>query len=188
MKILFFDIETTGLDYNKHGIHQLSGQIVIDGQTKETFNFKMHPHQGALINLEALSVSGITKEDLLTYQTIEEAYKAFLALLDKYVNKFEKLDKFFLAGYNNAHFDNQFLRKWFEHNNDKYFGSWFWSNSLDVMVLATQYLMRDRFKMPSFQLKVVTERVGIKIDETRLHDALYDIELTRKIYDIVISK
>ena len=36
MKVLFFDLETTGTLVNKHGIHQLSGSVVIDGETKES--------------------------------------------------------------------------------------------------------------------------------------------------------
>ena len=31
MKALFFDLETTGTYPGKHGIHQMSGMIVIDG-------------------------------------------------------------------------------------------------------------------------------------------------------------
>lgn len=37
MKVVFFDLETTGTLVNKHGIHQISGMIVIDGEVKETF-------------------------------------------------------------------------------------------------------------------------------------------------------
>ena len=32
MKVVFFDMETTGTLVNKHGIHQLSGAIVVDGE------------------------------------------------------------------------------------------------------------------------------------------------------------
>ena len=41
MKVVFFDLETTGTLVNKHGIHQISGMIVIDGEVKETFDFKV---------------------------------------------------------------------------------------------------------------------------------------------------
>ena len=37
MKVVFFDLETTGTLVNKHGIHQISGMIVIDGEVKETY-------------------------------------------------------------------------------------------------------------------------------------------------------
>jgi len=39
MKLLFLDVETTGVDNSKNGIIQLSGIIEIDGVIKEEFNF-----------------------------------------------------------------------------------------------------------------------------------------------------
>lgn len=47
MKIVFFDLETTGTNPGKHGIHQISGEIVIDGQTVEQFDFKVRPNPAA---------------------------------------------------------------------------------------------------------------------------------------------
>ena len=122
----------------KHGIHQISGEIVIDGVMKEDFNFYVQPAPDKEIENKALSIAGITREDLAKYPPMKDVYKSFVAMLDKYVDKFNKKDKFFLVGYNNASFDNPFLRKFFEDNGDKYFGSWFWSNSIDVMVLCVR--------------------------------------------------
>lgn len=106
----------------------------------------------------------------------------FTNLLGKYVDKYDKTDKFFLCGYNNASFDNQFLRAWFVQNGDNYFGSWFWSSAIDVMVLAAQALMEQRHKMKDFKLRTVAEQLGIVIEEERLHDAMYDIVLTHEVY------
>jgi DNA polymerase-3 subunit epsilon len=39
--------------------------------------------------------------------------------------------------------------------------------------------------MANFQLKTVAAFLGIEVDESRLHDAEYDIDLTMQIYDIV---
>lgn len=39
MKLLFFDLETTGTNPGRNGIHQISGQVVIDGIVKESFDF-----------------------------------------------------------------------------------------------------------------------------------------------------
>ena len=112
-------------------------------------------------------------------------YKQIIAMLGKYVDKYKKQDKFHLVGYNNAGFDNPFFRAFFTQNNDQYFGSWFWANSLDVLVLATQFLKGERSQMANFQLKTVAAFLGIEVDESRLHDAEYDIDLTMQIYDIV---
>lgn len=185
MKLVFFDLETTGTNPGKHGIHQISGQIMIDGVVKESFDFHVQPNPKALIEEEALKVGGVTREQILAYPPMQQVYQEFVAMLGKYVDKFNKKDKFFLVGYNNAAFDNQFLRGFFLQNGDVYFGSWFWSNSIDVMVLASAYLATRRPEMENFKLSTVAKTLGIVVNDDSLHDAMYDIELTKAVFDIV---
>ncbi len=188
MKLLFFDLETAGLDPRKNGIHQISGCIEIDGLDKEYFDFKVAPNPALEISDEALKISNKTKEEVIAYPSMGIVYKQFIELLGKYVDKYDKKDKFFLVGYNNASFDNQFLREWFIQNNDIYYGSWFWPNSLDVFILATQKFLDIRCDMVDFKLKTVSKYAGIEVDESKLHDASYDIELTRKLYKITTNQ
>ena len=110
MKLLFFDLETTGTNPARHGIHQISGIVEIDGVEQERFDFKVRPNPKAEILDEALAVGGVTREEIDAYPLMEEVYGKLVALLARYVNKYNKTDKFFLVGYNNASFDNQFLR------------------------------------------------------------------------------
>ena len=49
MKLLFFDLETTGTNPGRNGIHQISGQVVIDGIVKESFDFHVQPNPKAAI-------------------------------------------------------------------------------------------------------------------------------------------
>lgn len=51
-------------------------------------------------------------------------------------------------------------------NGDKYFGSWFWSNSIDVMVLATPYLAAKRTEMENFKQGTVAKALGIQVDDS----------------------
>lgn len=185
MKIIFYDCETTGLNSAVHGIHQLSGIIVIDGEVKEEFDFKMQPFHGALFDNNALLVSGVTREQIESYEPSLNTYLKFIRMLSRYCDKYDKKDKFFLAGYNNASFDQHFLREWAHRCGDKYFGSWFWSNPLDVFILASQHLIAKRAGMPDFKLKTVATHLGIAPEEEKLHDALYDVRLTKEIYDII---
>ena len=116
MKVVFFDLETTGTLVNKHGIHQISGMIVIDGEVKETFDFKVQPNPKAEIVQEALDVAGVTKEQILSYPAMGYVYGQFTAILNKYVDKYNKQDKFFLAGYNNASFRILLLEQFYRCN------------------------------------------------------------------------
>lgn len=185
MKLLFFDLETTGVNPAKNGIHQISGMIEIDGVEKERFDFHVQPNPKAIIEEQALSVAGVTREQVLNYPPMGEVHNELVAMLGKYVDKFNKKDKFFLVGYNNASFDNQFLRGFFLQNGDNYFGSWFWSNSIDVMVLASQHLATCRHDMENFKLATVAKFMGINVNDEALHDAYYDIYLTREIYKLL---
>ena len=185
MKLFFYDLETTGTMVHRHGIHQISGMIVIDGQIKETFDFKVAPNPAAQIDDAALAVGNVTRDQILNYPPMDQVYHQIVGMLSKYVNKFDRTDKFFLVGYNNAAFDNAFFRAFFVQNGDKYFGSWFWSNTFDVMVLATPALSAKRAEMQDFKQATVAGTLGVAVDPEKLHDASYDIVLCKAIFDKV---
>lgn len=195
MKTFYFDLETTGTKHWKNGIHQISGIIEIDGEIKDTFDIKVRPNPNAEIEQSALDVCGVTKDQIMEYPPMEDVFPLFEKMLSKYVSKFEKTDKFFQIGYNNSSFDNQFLRAWFVQNAKtpkdaeygNYFGSWFWSSVIDVMVLAAEHLKHERHLMIDFKLMTVARHMGIEIDDSRLHDALYDNMLTKAIYDRICT-
>lgn len=85
MKLVFFDLETTGVNPGKNGIHQISGQIVIDGVVKESFDFHVQPNPKAIIEDEALKVAGVTREQVMAYPPMREVYNQFVGMLAKYV-------------------------------------------------------------------------------------------------------
>ena len=183
MKLFYFDVETTGLSAIKNAIHQLSFIIEIDGVEKKRYNYNIKPFEGAEINEDALKVSNVSKEQIINNElSYKEAFNKLKTVLSYYVDKFNKKDKFFLVGYNNASFDNHFLRALFLQNGDAYFGSFFWSIPIDVFILASFARMKGRSEMPSFKLKDTATSFGIDVDKTKLHDAMYDIELTREIF------
>lgn len=187
-KLLFFDLETTGTMFWRNGIHQIGGIIDIDGEEKERFDIRLAPNPKAQVEQEALDVGGVTLEQIQSYQPMEDGYRQLVGILSRYVNKFDKKDKMYLVGYNNASFDNQFLRALFTQCGDKYFGSWFYPNCMDVYVMSTPFIMDHQKDMENVKLMSVAKQMGIEVDNDRLHDATYDIELTRDIYYKIMGR
>jgi len=181
-KLLFYDTETTGTNYMKHSIIELSGIIEIDGEIKETFEYVVRPHAKAAIEPAALKTNGHKFEDLPTYPEMPRVHQLLTEALSKYVDKYDKKDKFHLVGFNNRGFDDNFLRMFFNLCNDDFFGAYFWADTIDAMVLASKYLVDVRHEMPSFKLHRVAKTLGIAVDDSKLHEALYDSVLAREIY------
>ncbi len=182
MKLLFIDLETTGVDVRKHGVIQIAGIIEIDGVEKERFDLKVAPFPQDGIDLESLKVHGMSEEEIKDFDNPREFYPHLMAIFGKYVNKFNKLDKFHLIG-SNSRFDSDFLREWMIKNGDKYYGSWFFFPPIDVCQLAAVWFMGQRETFFNFKLGTVAKRLGIEMDSSKLHDALYDIEVTKQMYD-----
>ena len=55
----------------------------------------------------------------------------------------------------------------------------------DVMVLASAYLATRRPDMENFKLSTVARTLGVDVQNESLHDAMYDIELTKAVFDII---
>ena len=185
MKEIYVDVETTGLNPWKHGVWQIACIVHVDGEEKDRFNKNVAPFLRDIIDPETLVTSGMSSDNLRCIKdspsSVIEDLKKFLI---KFVDPYNKEDKFQFIGYN-ARFDMDFLRVWFSKGGDRYFGSWFWFPPLDVMGLAAYRLRHLRSSMPNFKQHTVAEKLGIKVDHDKLHDAMYDIELTIQISDVL---
>ena len=180
----FIDVETGGLDPQGCALLQIAG--VIEGKgVEEKFNFHIKPFDADQIDPKALAVNNLTLEQINEFESPKTVYDNLLQLWGKYVDCYDKRDKMFFVGYNSHSFDMPFMREFFRKCRDKYFGSWFFYPSIDVMILAAQAMLDKRRWMPDFKLMTVADRLGIPVDQSKLHDAFYDIEITKKIYEEV---
>lgn len=180
-KVCIIDTETTGLDPKKNGIVQIAGEIRSKG-AKVPFSFPIAPFEADILSLEALEVNGLTAEALWHLPKPADVHRQFLKLLGQHIDKFDKRDKLWFVGYN-ANFDYQFVREWWLKCGDRYFGSWFWHPPLDLMTFAGFRLLMKRTDMANFKLATVAAELGIPVQPFRLHDAVYDVELTGLLYD-----
>ena len=114
-KILWADVETTGTNSIRHAIIQLAALVEIDGTVVEELDMRMRPLSKHDVDPEALEKNNTTEEEINSYPAQDEQFPIFKALLERYVKRYEKLDKFVLAGYN-VGFDDDFLRAMFLDN------------------------------------------------------------------------
>lgn len=181
-RVIFIDTETTGLDTDKCGVYQIAGLIDIDGETVDEINIFCNIFDGDLIEPGVLELHGQEKIDQIkTYPRPLMAHAKFCKALSEHVDKYDPTDKFVAIGYV-ADFDNRVLRHFFKKNKDDYYGSYFWHPWIDVMNLAMYFYQDQRHLFENFKLGTVAEFAGIEVDGRGLHDALFDVKLTRELY------
>lgn len=185
---LFYDLETTGLDPALHSIHEIAYSIEIDDAVVCSRVLHVKPFASDQIVDAALLVGKVTRKMLEDYMPPLEAFNILVKDLEKHINRYSRAEKFYLVGFNNNAFDDPFLRKFFEKCGNEYFSAYFWSASLDAMVLAGDFMIDVRPGMQSFKLFRVAMQLGIDVDPDRLHGAEYDLHLTRSIYRKVTGR
>lgn len=185
-KIIFIDTETGGVNPEKAALIQLSGIIRIDKKDVEKFNFYIKPFENSEVNEKALEVQGRTLEELKTGKYVEEkeVYKQFIKLLDKYIDKYDRTDKFIVAGYN-VRFDVDILKAFFQRHGNNFLFSYLDSSMLDP--LYSIRLLQIAEVLPVLEnnkLETWCKYFGI---ELKAHDSLEDIEATKKLIGKLIS-
>ncbi len=185
-KIIFIDTETGGVNAEKSALIQLSGIIEVDGTEKEKLNFYIKPFENSEVNEKAIEVQGRIFEELRTDKYIDESiiYKKFLEILDKYIDKYDKNDKFIVAGYN-VKFDIDILKALFERNNNKFLFSYFNSSMLDPLYSVRLLQVAGMLSvLENNKLETWCKYFNI---ELKAHDSLQDITATKKLIEKLIE-
>lgn len=179
-KILWIDVETTGLDPILQDIYSLAYIIDIDGKVEEEGELLIRPYNFLTIDNEALKVGGTTVEELEKVDyTISDAVIDLKRVWGKYIDKFDKSDKFVVGGYY-VRFDCDFLRSMFKKAGDRYgIGSWCFTPLLEVSAFVAEQVTKVGLRLPNFKLATVCERYGIEFEA---HNALEDVRAARQLY------
>jgi DNA polymerase-3 subunit epsilon len=185
MKIFWFDCETTGLDAKKNSIIQIGGVIEIGGVIVERLEYFLRPDPHTVIEPRALEVNGKTEKEIMDYPPAVEAICGLKEVLAKYVNRYDREDKFVAAGFN-VNFDIDFLREAFLRVHDKYYGSWFFSCPLDTWTMVSFAILYNNLRLPNFKLTTICDYYGIQIPEA--HNAVDDVMATRTLYYTIVDQ
>ena len=180
-KLLWLDVETTGLDPKVNDIIQVAGIIEINGERKADFNFYCQPFNWVKISKRALAMQKKTMGDLKGYNTPDIIYNHLLALFDNYIDKYVKTDVFTPAGHN-VWFDIRFLHQFFRKNHNQYFWSYITRKAIDLKPMAMRYKKAGKINPKNFKLETLAKEFNLELNP---HDAMSDIIVTREIIKII---
>jgi len=174
-KLVFVDVETTGLSPIRHEIIEIAS-IVVEGHDfsqVRTFESKIFPEHIQNAEKEALEINGFNPKDWEGAPSQKKALGEFANIAPGGV----------IVGWN-VSFDWAFLESGFErlgiiHKFDYH--------QIDAMSVAYGKL----FKMGEFKnlgLRKVAPIFGIKLSETETHSAVKDVKATYEVFRKVMAQ
>lgn len=180
MKILYLDTETTGITYHST-IIQIAAIIEIEGDVKETVNLFCSPFPDSDISEEALKITNLTREKIHTFESPEVVCKNFTDILGKYVNKYDKNDKFTVIGHN-VKFDLDMLRAWAFRCGEKFIASYIdFKSYFDTLAYVKCLKILNRIPATEDnKLSTLCEAYGIRLDNA--HNALADTIAAKELF------
>jgi len=179
--LIFFDLETSGLDPKKNEIIQLAA---IHAPTGDELEIKLK-FDMSRAEKEALKVCGYRKKDWKDAISQREGALLFNEFLSKHksVNKVSKRGNNYkvamLAGYNVLAFDKLFITEWFKRED---------------IFLQADYRMYDFYPMIMFTIPCMTdyrlENVcnELELPKRKAHDALEDVRMTIDVAAVVFDE
>lgn len=186
-KLLFFDTETTGLDKKLNSIISMAGVIdSTQGEIVQTvsFDIQMQPFSYENIDEGALKINHTTIDELKTRKPFADGINEFLTLLDSYIDKYDKNDKFTLVGYN-IRFDLDMLYEGCQSIGQKFLMSYIKGHTVDVYEIMKFLNVAKCWNMPAINLGKAIELFNIK--NSNEHTSLGDTLAVRELYYYLIS-
>lgn len=180
MKTIWCDVETSGLDPNRNSIVQIALIIEARGLTLEWSSY-MRPWPGAEIEDQALAVNGLSREQVQSFPSHLSVFSEFVAVMEKFVDKFDRRDKFWFRAYN-ASFDMSFVHAWARACGEKYLMSFIrWPEQCVAQAISIKH--PDRWaRLQSRKLGAVCQEFGVALGENA-HDALADVRATKALWE-----
>lgn len=185
MRIVFFDLETGGLDSSKHPIIQIAAVAVDENfrvleqyQAKIDFNreeadpeaLKMNHFDEAVWQKEQQSQSQVIRD----FSAFLKRFSDVEMISQRTGNPYRVAQ---LAGHNAAEFDAKFLQKFFERHATFLPASY---RVLDTCQRAQWYALENHMAVKDFKLGTLCKRLGVPLDDA--HDALADVHATVAMY------
>lgn len=192
MRIIFFDLETGGLDWIKHPIIQLAA-VAVDAELNEIESFECKlKFDMASADPEALLMNHYDS-DVWEKDAIEQ--KDAISRFGKFLNKYSDIERISmrgnpyrvaqLAGHNAQGFDFEFVRHLYKVHNAFLPASY---RVLDTLQRASWFFFENPElpKPEDLKLGTLAKHFGVEVDGSA-HDALTDARMTIGIYKRMVE-
>lgn len=195
MKRIFLDTETTGLDPNRHWIHEMS--FVMEDPFKDLLverTYKIRIPADRDLSVEALKISGKTPKDLYTYPHVQGVIPKIVFDFKKLVNIYDPYDRMLMYGMN-PKFDKDMMYGLLAYCKEKNYEGVtdvHWGSFLQKSVIEVQSLVLNKFTAKDFQdfkskkLKMtlgnLANYLGLVGEDEVLHGSLTDAHLCRRLW------
>ncbi len=184
-KLVFFDLETGGLDPKRHPIIQFAGICVEDWKIIEEVEIKLH------FNIDACDTEALEMNTFNADAWREEAIEArpattlvsqfFRRHADVPIPKKSGTGDWYacqLAGHNAQAFDRPFITELFSYHDEFCVGSLLVWDTLQL-AMTWSYLLPENERPKNLKLGTLAEFLGVEMTEA--HDALADVRANIEI-------
>jgi DNA polymerase-3 subunit epsilon len=102
-KLVFIDVETTGVNPERNGLTQVSGCVQIGDEVKESFDYFVRPYPQDAIEMAALEVTGMDRRQFLPpdhpdhlavpgqlFEDPKDIYVRLSTMFSKYASQYDK--------------------------------------------------------------------------------------------------
>ncbi len=187
-KVIWIDTETTGLEFEKHGLREVACIVEIDNIVIDEFLLYIDTttyKNEKYISKYVKDAMGITEDKLKEYPSSASQMEVFRKKVEQHIDLEDKNDKFMFAGFN-VKFDSEFIKDWYKDNGcAKYFYKSFGYQEIDVLGFVRKLKYLELFETENNQLKTLSNHFDIEIDA---HEALSDIQATKKLDELLSDR
>jgi DNA polymerase III epsilon subunit-like protein len=169
--ILFYDLETNGLDYYTTGIMQIT---ILDKNGIILLNEYVYPFDNRIDGTEIHNISEETLRENNAIETKELLVKMKNIIRDKYNRQIV-----YLMAYNNFGYDQNILENNFKVCNIKMPLNWYF---IDIFPIIKEMFPNMQ---PNYKLKTIYEHLCGPINNLNFHSSLTDTTCLYKIYNII---
>lgn len=190
-RIVFFDLETGGLDPEQHPILQIAA-VVVDSTTLdeiESFDRKI------LVNVDSCDAkalemnhfqSDVWAKEALPSADVRNQFTELLRRHSTVEQTSQRGNRFYvaqMAGHNIASFDMLFLQRWFKNGGAFCPASY---RPLDTLQRAAWHFQENDVPLPKdLKLGTLCDYFGVPIADGEAHDALSDVRGNIAFYRVL---